>query len=514
MANQKRDPLFELIKSLTKTEKRHFRLFVNRSGNTEDVKFIKLFDAMESSKVYDDKVILKKVPSIKKIQFSNQKANLYKQILSSLRHYHIGQNVDIQLRENLDHAKVLYNKGFYKQALKLLDKTKNLAKDSKHFTISLEVMEFEKLIESQYITRSIENRAEELTKEVEDTTKIIASSHQLSNLTLNLYSLFLKKGYARNESDFNEVSTYFHKNLPDIHLDRLSFYEQLYYHQSHVWYNKIVQNFPNTFKHAQAWVDLYKANPDMAEKQPVQYIKGYQNLLGALFQLQYYSRFCEVIEEVEALAKDKAIVRDLNTEVLIFKFLYISKVNRHFIEGSFDEGVRLIPEILDKLKNYEGKIDPERVLMFYYKIASLYFGDANYRKAIFYLNQIVYFKDLNLREDIHCFARILNLIAHFEEGQDFQLEYQIKSTFQFIGKMNDQQAVQKEIFQFLRKSGKIKPQELKNEFKALHDRLAQLNDDLFERRPFLYLDILSWLKSKIENRTVQEVVKEKFKGLK
>lgn len=514
MANQKRDPLFELIKSLTKTEKRHFRLFVNRSGSTEDVKFVKLFDAMESMKAYDDVVILKKVPSIKKVQFSNQKANLYKQILASLRHYHIGQNIDMQLRENLDHAKVLYNKGFYKQALKMLEKTKSFARETKHFTISLEVMEFEKLIESQYITRSIENRAEELTKEVCETTKIITSSHQLSNLTLNLYSLFLKKGYAKNEEDFDEVTAYFKENLPEVDLEQLSFYEQLYYHQSHVWYNKIVQNFPNTYKHAQAWVDLFKDHPDMAEKQPVQFIKGYRNLLAALFQLQYYTRFCEILVEVESLAKNDQIVRDLNTEVLIFKFLYISKINKHFMEGSFDEGVELIPEVLEKLKKYEGKIDSERVLMFYYKIASLYFGSANYRKTIFYLNQILNFKDVGLREDIHCFARILNLIAHFDEGQDFHLEYQIKSTFQFIGKMNDQQTVQKEIFRFLRRSGKIKPDELKKEFQELYERLSSLNDDLYERRPFFYLDILSWLKSKIENKPVQLVIQEKFSSLK
>ena len=512
MANPRRDPLFDLIKSLTKTEKRHFRLFVNRSGNTEEVKFIKLFDAMESMKLYDDQAILKKVPSIKKVQFSNQKAHLYRQILASLRHYHIGQNIDIQLRENLDHAKVLYNKGFYKQALKMLDCTKTVAKDHKLFAIALEVMEFEKLIESQYITRSIENRAEQLTTEVDETTQIVTSAHQLSNLTLNLYSLYLKKGYARSEADFQEVGDYFKTHLPSVNLEQLSFYEQLYYHQCHVWYNKIIQNFPNTFKHAQAWVDLF--HPEMAEKQPVQFIKGYRNLLAALFQLQYYTRFCEVLEEVEALSKNTTIVRDLNTEVLIFKFLYISKINRHFMEGSFAEGVALIPEVLDKLKKYEGKIDPERVLMFYYKIASLYFGNANYRKTIFYLNQIVYFKDVNLREDIHCFARILNLIAHFDEGQDFHLEYQIKSTFQFIGKMNDQQAVQKEIFQFLRKSGKIKPNELKKEFQELYGRLAALNEDLYERRPFLYLDILSWLKSKIENKPVAEIVQEKFKSLK
>ncbi len=514
MANTKSDPLFQLIKSLTKTEKRHFRLFVNRSGNTDDVKFIKLFDAMEAMKVYDDKLILKKVPTIKKIQFSNQKAHLYKQILASLRHYHIGQNIDIQLRENLDHAKVLYNKGFYKQALKMLDKTKTVAQETKHFAIALEVMEFEKLIESEYITRSIENKAEQLTKEVNDTTEIIVSGHQLSNLSLNLYSLFLKNGYAKTQEEFKEVTSFFEENMPKVSYDQLTFYEKLYFHQSFVWYNRIVQNFPNAYKHSLEWVNLFKSDDLMAQKQSVLFIKGYRNLLDSLFQLQYYSKFSEVIKEVEELSTNKLIVKDLNTEVLVFKFLYIAKINKYFMEGQFDKGVELIPEILEKLKKYEGKIDPERVLMFYYKFASLYFGNDNYRKTIFYLNQIIYFKDVKLREDIHCFARILNLIAHFEDGQDFHLEYQIKSTFQFIGKMNDQGAVQKEIIKFLRKTGKITPDQLKGEFINLYNRLSELNHNLYERRPFLYLDILSYLKSRIEKRPVAEVVREKFEGLK
>ncbi|GHE72588.1 MULTISPECIES: hypothetical protein [Roseivirga] len=514
MAKAKNDALFELIKSLTQTEKRHFRLYVKRSGNTSDVKFIKLFDAMDGMKSYDDTEILERVPSIKKAQLSNQKAHLYRQILGSLRLYHIGQNLDIQLRELLDHAKVLYNKGFYKQALKMLDKTKQMAKESRHFTIALEVMEFEKQIESQFITRSIDNRAEELTSEVVETTEIVRSSHQLSNLTLNLYSLFLQKGYAKNQEEFDQVSQYFFSHLPKVNFEHLTFYEQLYFYQAHVWFNKIVQNFPNVYKHSLAWVKLFQETPEMIVKQPVHYIKGYRNLLGALFQLKYYSKFCQVLAEVEALSKDKNIVQNLNTEVLVFQFLYVSKINKYFMEGNFAEGVKIIPELLEKLELYKSMLDPERVLIIYYKIASLYFGNGNYRKAIYYLNQIIHFQDVKIREDIHCFARILNLIAHFEDGQDFHLEYQIKSTFQFIGKMNQQQAVQKEIISFLRITGKITPDQLRDEFVKLYNRLLPLNEDIYERRPFFYLDILSYLESKIENRPVHLVIQEKFEGLK
>jgi len=514
MAIQKKDPLFDLIKALTKSEKRHFRLFVGKSGKSEDLKFLKLFDAMESMNTYDDRAILKRVPTIKKIQFSNQKANLNKQLLTSLKQYHIGQNIDMQIRELIDHATILYNKGFYKQALKLLDKAKGIASQSQEFAIKLEILEFEKMIESQYITRSIENRAEQLRLEVKETKHVLETSHLLSNLTLSLYSLYLKKGYAKTKEEFNEIRSYFESQLPNVLVQKLSFHEQVHYHQAHVWYNKIIQNFPNVYKHSLAWVALFKQNKEVAKKQNVQFIKGYANLLDALFQLQFYTRFCEILKELEALEGSPEIIKNVNTEVLFFNTISIAKINKHFMEGNFEEAKNLIPDIIKKLEAYSSMIDPERRLMFYYKFASIYFGSANYSKTIFYLNQIIYFKDVKLREDIHCFARILNLMAHFEDGQDYQLEYQIKSTFHFIGKMNDQQAVQKEIFHFLRKSGKITPDELKDEFVRLYDRLRKLYENQYERRPFLYLDILSYLKSRIESRPVDEILKEKFNSLK
>ena len=42
-------------------------------------------------------------------------------------------------------------------------------------------------------------------------------------------------------------------------------------------------------------------------------------------------------------------------------------------------------------------------------------------------------------------------------------------------------------------------------------QLKQYEDDPYERRAFLYLDILSWLESKIENRSVSEIIREKSK---
>ncbi|KAA3623364.1 MAG: hypothetical protein DWQ02_24605, partial [Bacteroidetes bacterium] len=71
MPKQKTDDLIQLIKSLTRAEKRHFRLFVRRNQASENILFLQLFDFLDKHKEYDEVQILKKIPAITKRQLSN-----------------------------------------------------------------------------------------------------------------------------------------------------------------------------------------------------------------------------------------------------------------------------------------------------------------------------------------------------------------------------------------------------------------------------------------------------------
>ena len=63
--------------------------------------------------------------------------------------------------------------------------------------------------------------------------------------------------------------------------------------------------------------------------------------------------------------------------------------------------------------------------MFYYKIACLYFSLSDYEKSIIYINKIIKNKHLKMREDLLCFTRVLNLVAHYEAGFDYHLDTQL-----------------------------------------------------------------------------------------
>ena len=53
------------------------------------------------------------------------------------------------------------------------------------------------------------------------------------------------------------------------------------------------------------------------------------------------------------------------------------------------------------------------------------------------------------------------------------------------------------------------PKELIKHFEKLRENLIPLSENQYEKRSFIYFDIISWLESKIENRSVKEIIREK-----
>ncbi len=510
MPKQKTDDLLQLIRSLTRAEKRHFRLFVKRNQSSNDILFLQLFDYLDKHKEYDEPNLLRKIPEIKKSQLSNLKAHLYKQLLTSLRLLSKNHNEDVQVRENIDYARVLYNKGLYRQALDTLSKAKAKSTSDGFYTLSMEIIEFEKLIEGQYITRSIEGRAEELTEETQIVLEKLHRSNQFSNLGLQMYGLYLKVGYVRNEKDFYFVKEFFHSKLPSVDFQRLGFWAKLYYCQSYFWYYHITQDFPLCYRYAQRWVDLFHDFPKAMDLHAPLYLKGVHNLMNSLFNTLHYDRFEEGVALLESVPERIEIGKDRNLEGLYYLYLYIHKIKRHFMRGTFSEGTELVPEVMKLIEEDTYNWDSHRIMVFYYRIACLYFGSGDNGTAIDYLNLILNQKNPDYREDIQSFARILNLIAHFELGNRQLVEYQVKSVYRFLAKLEDLHEVQKEIFYFIRKTPRIRQSEVKAEFVKLKDKLIKLENKPYTRRPFLYLDIISWLESKIEEVPVQEVIHRKF----
>lgn len=509
ITKDQKDNLFSLVKSLTKSEKRQFKLYVGRLGVNSDSKFLNLFNLLEKAKTYNEASILKS-GIVKKQQLANVKAHLYKQILISLKLNPSHQNVRLQIREQLDFASILYHKGLYKQSLKILDKAKELAIAHEEKNSAFEIVELEKVIESQYITRSISTRADELAIQAKELSALNVIASKLSNLSLQLYSTILKTGYVKNEKEAEMIVNYFNKRLPKVKINKLGFREKLWLYKAQLWQSFLLQDFLNCYKYASKWVDLFYQNPNMINLNPVFFLKGNNYLLEALLFIGNKPKFLQKFSEFEATIQKSSFPKDENVATLVFLYTNFHSINKHFIDGSFEEGLNLIPKIEKALIPFNDRIDPHHKMIFYYKFASLQFGAGNNKACIKYLDKIISNKSLSMREDLLCFSRVLNLVAHYEAGLDYHLETLLRSTYKFLIKMNDLHEVQKEMIKFIRGLQDIYPHDLKNAFKELHKTLKTFEDHPYERRAFLYLDIISWLESKIENKPVGEIIRTKY----
>jgi glutaredoxin-related protein len=470
---------------------------------------LNLFNLLDKAKVYDEAPIIK-TGIVKKQQLANVKAHLYKQILISLKLNPSHQNVRSQIREQLDFASILYHKGLYKQSLKILDKAKDLAIANEEKNMAFEIIELEKIIESQYITRSISSRADELAVQAKEISSLNVIASKLSNLSLQLYSIMLKTGYVKNEEESKEVTAYFKDRLPKINIKKIGFREKLWLYKAHLWYSFLMQDFLRCYKFSSKLVNLFYENPKMINLNPVFFLKGNNYLLESIFYLRNKPKFVEKLNDLEITVENPKFIKDQNVSTLVFLYTNFHSINQYFIDGSFEEGLEVIPKIEKELMNFQDKIDPHHKMIFYYKFASLEFGAGNNKACIKYLNRIISNKSLSMREDLLCFSRVLNLVAHYEAGLDYHLDTLLRSTYKFLIKMNDLHEVQKEMIKFIRGLQDIYPHDLKNAFKDLLERLKKYEDHPFERRSFLYLDIISWLESKIENKSVGEIIKNKY----
>jgi hypothetical protein len=509
MVSKFTDTLFQLVCSLEKAEKRNFKLFIKRSSSNEDLKIIELFDALDKLTDYDETILLKRLKSIKKPQLSNVKVHLYKQLLSSLRLLKSTDSIDLQLNEQFDYAHILYKKGLYFHSLKILDKAKETAKANHKVNFLLQAIALEKRIETLHATGATSTRAENLSTEINAATIKIDAVSKLSNLAMLLYAWFIQNGHTRNSDDEKKVAAYLQKNLPSINWASAGFYEKLYLYQSYNWYAYIRQDFPNYYRHSQKWIDIFEQEPLMIRVETGHYIKGLHTLLNAHFTLRNFKKMDEVLTHFEKFATTERVKLHDNFRTQAFIYINNAKINLHSIKGSFSEGILLVPHILTRLKEDELFIDDHRKMLFNYKIATLYFGNGDYDICIDYVQKIIN-ETSGVRSDLQSYARLIHLISHYELENFELMEYLTRSVYRFMAKKENLSIVEEEMFKFLRKTFHNSRKKMEIELGLLLVKLKTLESSKYETRTFAYLDIISWIESKINKVSMSEILKNKY----
>lgn len=504
------DYLFALIRSLTKAEKRNFRLYARRIQGEGDLKFLQLFDVLEKQASYNEELLLRKLKGASKSQFSNLKRHLYQHILTSLRLVHLGKRDEIQVREWIDYADVLYGKGLYIQALKLLARAKTLAIAINNDLLHLEIVEYEKRIESRHITRSSTERMEDLTEEASSRSSITKTIVELSNFKLLLQRRFINSGHAKNMSERLDAEAFFQNFLPRIDRQSLTFFEKVYLYQTNFWQHYLLQEYDLCLAYARNWIHLYDVDPRMIQPDVDMFLIGMHHVLITAFYCRNYPVFCQTLERLEAFRQEAYNRLDYNSKILSFLFVHQARFNRSFLDGNVQEALRLIPRTLGRIKRYEDLLDPHKVLIFYYKIACTFLIAGRPGQAIDFINKILNAEGRALREDLQAYTQLLFLMAHFDLGNFELLDYRLQNTARFIQRMKDPSQLQTAVVHHFRLLLRTEPSRHPEVLRAFLAEVQALRNNPLEQRSFIFLNPAPWIQSKLQSKPLADILQEHF----
>ncbi|MBP3357238.1 MAG: hypothetical protein J6K95_08790 [Rikenellaceae bacterium] len=510
-APERQDMVFDLVKCMSKAEKRQFKLYATRFAANSGAKFLALFDCLDSMESYDEGRILRRCP-VKKEQLPNMKAHLYRQILVSIRLLDVQRSPRLQLHEHLDFAQILYDKGLYRHAARLLEKGAEQARRLELHSSCLEVLAMQADVEATSMPDDMAARSESYTRRTARLCANIGNIENLSDMVTRLCSLHQQLGYARSERDLTLIAAYFRPKL-EAYARRIgSFTERYYFYQAMAWFHYIQHNFALSYRYSRKWVELFEGNPWMKEWMYADFLKGYDRILDGVFMMRKYKLLKSIVRRFEAEYPAISSFND-NASMLARRILLVARLNLCFIEGDFEGGLLPAADMEQFLLRYPAQLSLHTKMQIRYKLACIYFGAGDYVRCMQSLAWIIGTKDPMLRRDLQCYARMLNLIASYEAGVDYHIDSQIKSVFRFVVRMNDMHVVQREILAFLKKLSIAGPGGVRGELKVLYGNLKPYENHPDERRVFYYLDILSWLESKITGRTVAEVIRGNFRKM-
>lgn len=499
--------LFDLIKSLTKSEKRFFKL--SSSLQTGEKNYLKIFDAVDKQSEYDEAALkhqFRKETFIK--HFPSEKNHLYKLILKSLRSYHSDNSVSSVLKQELKNIEILHNKALFKECNKFLMRAKKMAIQHEKFYYLFELISWEKklleeALEDGQFTKDLDTLIKE-EQEVIEKLRNLAAYHVLYS---KINYVFRSGGFVRNEEDKRLVEEI--KNHPLIKGKNTALSKRAaticYYTQGfcHLAYGDH-QTALTKFMRVKEILDDSNIRVDLAKR----YVRTLNNIITCHIDQKQFDEARAVVDEMRNISSKKGFNRT-DVQVAIYKNTNIAELQICHFTGNFEKGLALVEEVVEGMEAYEGKLHKEQVISFHYQIAYIYFGAGLYNKALFWINKVLNDNENTLRQDVYSYARLFNLVIHYELGNYDLLEYITKSTQRYLSKRQRDYTLEKLIIEYTRKliraSNVIEKKELFAKFK---EELETAVEGPEQRVVLKYFDFIKWADSKVENESFADAVRK------
>lgn len=496
MANS--DKLHELIHSLTMSEKRYFNLFAHRHTIGEKNNYIILFELLEEMEELDTESLQKQL-SVKSIpikHLASDKNYLYNLILKSLSAYHSGKSASLQIKEINHQVELLYNKGLYHHCLSLIKKAKRLSKKFDLYALGLESLFWER---KAYGNLGMHKKAREALEEAIQQLAIMDNLYVYQKLYYGMIGLRARLDKARSQESRKEVMDFMeYPNLQESSL-RLSSRADLYFWHVYAMFYYVTDQKQEEIGANEKLLEIMEKDEDYLMEYPHEFVNAHFRLLS-LNRLEEDLIFQQKLSYLRGVAERfKRGGKKIKSK--IYSLALELEITRLIETGRFIEALELLPEIEKLFKQYGKYLRPSSVLTHTYMRAYILVANAKYREALPSINKIINELDTKVRPSLHVATRFLNLVAHFELGNERLIRYLIDGTSRFLKKTKRLYQLENATLKLFKQLAKCRNDGQRNGvFIQIKGEMEEILEDPLERKALAYFDIISWINSHIESR--------------
>jgi hypothetical protein len=486
-----------LIDTMSKAEKRYFRLFGNLQKGKKEYLF--LYDKLENCETTEDacKAFCRKYGK-KNIEASAR--YLYNQLMDCLVYLNQDSQVQNSIFQLIMQASLLYERHLVDEAFRTLSKAKQLANNFEQDILLMLIRRMEII----YIT---ETGVDELTE------KELAGKHtklneclkytRSTNMHISLYSTLkfrlhylpeIRSGKQKDLmndlvlSELNLVSNNYYQGFESMKLHLLfqaSYYLNTGSYKSAVRYYAELLNLFDEYEY-------FRQNP------PVYYFSTLEGIIDSLLTAGFYDEIPAFIEKLKTLRK-----QDYPKDFLlkVYWSIFFSRIQYLMHTGRFAEAGQLCLDYEDTLYKKVKSLHPANQLKLYVSSAVICLYNSELKRANGYMEKIFRESKTFRIFPVYKTARLLKLIINAELTDYDLLDNEIRSIKHSLRKEVQAYLTEKVVFKFVLMYPIPKYQKTREQlWKKLEKDILKIRNNKYERHLLNIFDFTHWIELKLTGK--------------
>lgn len=503
--------VFILIKSLTMSEKRYFKIFSDRHTIGKQNKYVPLFDVLDKLEQEDDAVIKNylKDLNINSDFLSADKNYLYQLILRSLNDFHDSRTKNLELKEMLLSIEILFYKGLYHECLKLIAKAEAVAEQCENFQLMIDVLMWKKKCSGYSLGLQ---KAAEVNMLIDKYLILFNNLKKVTDLYYESNLLQVNYEHYSKQTVIKHFETILKQPILKTEKNSLSFSAKIFYYLIFSNYYLTIDNKEKEFEHLQKLVDMINSSDYYSVENPLDYVSIYNRLLAIKKHIPSQSE--SFFDDIELLNQfvNKIQIRKEIISYRVFIHTNTHELEYYLLHNNFQNALSELKTIDKQIFKNDLEIEPFHLIYFYYLqiITLIFVGD--FHKALKLINKTLQDFKFENRPQVFIRIELLNVITHYElrnESLVISLAKQVLKKNKIHSILSD---IEEKLLGSIVKICQKKHISLKEENALLNqvkELIAQKQSMKKNSMDILLENYSKWLSAKMKKQTVQEFVSEK-----